>query len=184
MIPQLLRFAVCFALFAIAVQAQTGLQDFVASTFTPGMMATFSLGVLYDHTTVQTPSWGSGAVGLEKRAEWRMAGLLTRGSVEYGLARFRKVSTAYVRCRCKGFLPRSRHALVSEFTELRSDGSHAPPVSRFAGMAAGLALVSVAQHANAGTVGQRSLLLVESDIGFNMLTEFRPEMKRALLRRR
>lgn len=158
--------------------------DFFASTFTPGMMAKFSLGVLYDQATVQTRYWGSDAKGLEKRAEWRMAGLLTRASVEYAVARSRGVTTAYERCRCKGFLPRSRHVLVSELTEKRADGSYAPPISRMAGMAAGVAVVTVAQHSDAAGGGERALLLLNTDIGFNMLNEFWPEVKRTLLFRK
>ncbi len=53
------------------------------------MLAKFSLGVLYDQATAQVPEWGSGADGLQKRAEWRMAGLLSRASAEYAVAKFR-----------------------------------------------------------------------------------------------
>jgi hypothetical protein len=40
-------------------------RTFIATTFTPGAFAKFSLGLLYDQATVQTPAWGSGANGLK-----------------------------------------------------------------------------------------------------------------------
>jgi hypothetical protein len=51
------------------------------------------------------------------------------------------------------------------------------------GIASGVAIASAAQHTGAGGAGQRALTLVNTDIGFNMLTEFWPEIKRTLLLR-
>jgi hypothetical protein len=154
---------------------------FVATAFTPGAFAKFSLGLLYDQATVQTPAWGSGANGLEKRAEWRMAGLLSRSASEYAAGGFRGTETSYVRCRCKGFLPRSKHVLISEFTERRLDGSLAAPLARMSGIATGTLVTSLGRHESAGGAAGRAALLVNTDIGFNMLNEFWPEIKRTML---
>lgn len=148
------------------------------------MVAKFSLGVLYDQATDQVPQWGSGADGLGKRAQWRMAGLLTRASVEYGVSRWRDTIPGYVRCRCKGFLPRSRHAVVSEFLDRRIDGGFAAPVARFSGIATSVALTSLGEHDTASGATEHALLLVSTDLGFNMLQEFWPEIRRTLLLRR
>jgi hypothetical protein len=61
---------VCLLCGAAGLQAQDGAQagdapavaqpGFVAAAFSPGMLAKFSLGALYDHATVQVPKWGSG----------------------------------------------------------------------------------------------------------------------------
>jgi hypothetical protein len=157
---------------------------FFVSAFSPAMLAKFSLGVLYDQATVQVPQWGSGAGGLQKRAELRMAGLLSRASVEYGVARFRETDPGYTRCQCRGFGPRSRHALVSEFVEHKMDGSIAAPIARFSGVVTTAAVTSIAEHSGPGAAGQRALLLVSIDAGFNMLQEFWPEIHRTLLLRR
>jgi len=161
-------------------------KTFVEHAFSPGMLAKFSLGVLYDQTTVQEPEWGAGAAGLRQRAEWRMAGLLSRAATEYAIARMRETNSDYQRCRCKGFGPRSRHALVSEFVEIRADRSMAPPVARFTGIATSLAVTTpfLGQHSGVGTGTDRAAVLVGADLGFNMLQEFWPEIKRTLLLRR
>jgi hypothetical protein len=149
------------------------------------MFAKFSLGVLYDQATVQIPAWGSGAEGLRKRAEWRMAGLMSRAAAEYAVARLRETNPEYERCRCKGFGLRSRHVLVSEFVEVRRDGSLAAPVARFTGIAASVAVTTpfLGRDLSVGTGAERAVLLVGSDIGFNMLQEFWPEIRRTLLLR-
>lgn len=99
------------------------------------------------------------------------------------MARPRDTNPAYARCRIKGFVPRSRHVLISEFTEMCADGTRIVPFARIMGIAIGVAIASAAQHTGAGGAGQRALTLVNTDIGFNMLTEFWPEIKRTLLLR-
>lgn len=154
---------------------------FVATAFSPGAFAKFSLGLLYDQATVQVPAWGSGASGLEKRAEWRMAGLLSRATSEYAVGSLRGTDTTYARCRCKGFLPRSKHVLVSEFTERRLDGTLAAPFARLTGLATGTLVTELGRHSGPGGAAGSAVLLVNTDIGFNMLNEFWPEIKRTML---
>jgi hypothetical protein len=148
------------------------------------MAAKFSLGLLYDQATVQTPAWGSGRTGLQKRAEWRGLGLVSRGLTEYTVASLRGTDPIYARCACKGFGPRSRHAVVAEFLERRRDGSFRAPVSRFAGIGAGVGVTSLGQGADATGAPGRIALLAGTDLGFNMLQEFWPEIKRTLLLRK
>jgi hypothetical protein len=157
---------------------------FVENVFSTGTLAKFSLGLLYDQATVQAPRWGSGAAGFRKRAEWRMAGLFSRAAAEYGVARLRGTETGYERCRCKGFLPRSRHAIVSEFVERRAEGGLAAPIARASGIAAAVGVTSLAQRSGVGDAGKHATVLVGADAGFNVLQEFWPEIKRTLLLRR
>jgi hypothetical protein len=112
-----------------------------------------------------------------------MAGLLGRSLTEYSAASLRGTDEGYLRCRCKGFIPRSRHVLVTEFTERRARGGFAAPVARLSGIAAGTVVASLGQHIGPGSAAQRAVLLVNTDIGFNMLNEFWPEIKRTLLLR-
>jgi hypothetical protein len=149
--------------------------SFVESAFSTATLAKFSLGSLYGQATDQVPKWGSGAAGFEKRAAWRMAGLLSRTAAEYSVARLQGTDPRYDRCRCKGFLPRSRHALVSEFS--------VAPSARFTGIAATVGVTSLGQHSAIGDAGKRGIVLVGTDIGFNFLQEFWPEIKRTLSRR-
>jgi hypothetical protein len=155
-----------------------------ASVFSTGTLAKFSLGVLFDQATAAVPGWGSGAAGFRKRAEWRMAGLLSRAAAEYEVARLRGTDPGYERCRCKGFLPRSRHAIVSEFVERRVEGGLAAPIARFAGIATSAGVTSLAEHYGFEDAGKRAMAVAGVDIGFNLLAEFGPEIKRTLLFRR
>lgn len=155
--------------------------NFYQNAFSASMLAKFSLGLLYDQATVQVPEWRSGVDGLQKRAELRMGGLLTRAAVEYGVAHYRNTDPSYHRCHCKGFGPRSIHAFAAEFTEFRSDGSIAPPISRFAGLAASVAATSPFVGRHSANPMERGMTLLGADLGFNMLQEFWPEIRRTLL---
>jgi hypothetical protein len=155
-----------------------------ANVFSAGTLAKFSLGVLYDQGTTAVPRWGAGAAGLRKRVEWRVAGLLTRAAAEYEVARMRGTDPAYERCKCKGFLPRSRHAIVSEFVERRIEGGLAAPIARFSGIATAAGVISLAEHSGLEDTGKHTMAVVGTDVGFNMLVEFAPEIKRTLLFRR
>jgi hypothetical protein len=155
-----------------------------AYAFSPSALAKLSLGALYDHATDRVPQWGSGVSGLEKRAEWRVAGLVGRSSVEYEASRRLGVIPGYSRCRCKGFIPRSRHAVVSEFIEYRLGGAPAIPVARLSGIATSIGITSLGAHDTAAGAAGRALLMVQTDLGFNVLQEFWPEIRRTLAFRR
>jgi hypothetical protein len=71
--------------------------------------------------------------------------------------------------------------VVSEFVERRTDGSLAAPVARFTGVATSVAVTSFGQHSGPGDAARHTLLLVNTDIGFNLLQEFWPEIRRTLL---
>jgi hypothetical protein len=70
--------------------------------------------------------------------------------------------------------------------EKRADGSLAAPVARFTGIAASVAATTpfLGARAHAATAGDHVALLVGTDIGLNILTEFWPEIKRTLLFRK
>ena len=157
---------------------------FVETVFSSGTLAKFSLGLLYDQATTEVPRWGSGTAGFQKRAEWRMGGLLSRPAAEYGVTKWRGTDPGYQRCQCKGFLPRSRYAVVSEFVERRTEGGLAAPVARVTGIATGVLVTSLGQHSGVGDAWKRGIVLAGNDIGFNVLQEFWPEIKRTLLLRR
>lgn len=160
--------------------------NLLASLTAPGAYAKLSLGVLYDHATVGVPEWGSDRAGLGKRVEFRFLGLGSRMGIDYAATRLRGTSTAYVRCACKGFPKRSWHVLVMEATERRPDGTAALPVSRLAGLAGSAFATSLdlPKRYGAAEAASRAGMMVTTDIGFNMLTEFWPEIKRTLLFRK
>ena len=170
------RFGILLLSGLAGAAALRGQSTFAENMFSTATLAKFSLGSLYDQATDQVPKWGSGAAGFQKRAEWRMAGLLSRTAAEYSVAHLTGTDPAYERCRCKGFIPRSRHALVSEFS--------VAPSARFTGITATVGVTSLGQHSGIGDAGRRGFVLVGTDIGLNFLQEFWPEIKRTLLLRR
>lgn len=105
-------------------------------------------------------------------------------SAEYAAARILDTDPRYVRCRCKGFARRSRQAILSEFVEQRFDGSLAPPFARLTGLATSVTVTSIGERSTASGAAGRMALLVNTDIGFNMLQEFWPEIRRTLFRRK
>lgn len=156
--------------------------DFVATAFAPSALAEVSLGALVDQAADAVPEWGSGKSGLGKRAGLLVSSHLMGASAAYSVAEIRGTTTAYVRCQCKGFPRRARHALVSEFIEHRLDGGITAPVARFAGLATSVAASAplLPPRYGAGYAMERAEVRVGADIGINMLDEFWPEIRRTL----
>jgi hypothetical protein len=158
---------------------------FLSKEFTTGASVKISLGLLYDQATVAVPQWGSGRAGLAKRAEWSGAAWITRASTEYAVASYRGVDTGYRPCVCKGFLPRTAHALHAGFLEYRSDGTPTVAVARFSGLAGGQLATMRMLPAGYGLsdAAGRAVLAFGVDEGFNVVREFRREIVRTLLLR-
>jgi hypothetical protein len=156
------------------------------AVLTPGAAAKFFIGLLHDQGTDEIPEWRSGGEGLERRAQWRLATHVVRSVTEYEAARLRGTAEYYERCRCKGFPQRSRHAVISEFVERRADGSLEPPVARLAGIYASVAVTAplLPRGYGVGAALSRANMTVLTDIGYNVLQEFWPEIRRTLLLRR
>jgi hypothetical protein len=155
-----------------------------STVLNPGGLAKAGLGVAFDHANDRIDEWGSGPGGLGKRTALDFGTQFSRLSVEYWISGALHTDVRYQRCRCGGFALRARHAVVHEFIEHRADGSLAPPISRFAGIyAANLAAVPFLP----GRYGvryalERGTVTPVMDIGFTMIQEFAPEIKRTLLR--
>jgi hypothetical protein len=162
------------------------MQGFVQSELTPGASIKLALGLLYDQATVAVPEWGSDRGGLERRAEWLVAGWAARASVEYVVASRRGVDTGYRPCACKGFPRRAAHALREGFREYRAGGTPVPALARFSGLAAGSLATIPMLPAGYGLrdAAGRAVTAFGIDEGFNLLHEFRKEIVRTLLWRR
>jgi hypothetical protein len=163
-----------------------GIGDNVAglasAALTPGAAARFAIALLHDQVTVTIPQWGAGREGLARRAQLLLATHLGGSMVEYEVARLQDTSEAYERCRCEGFPRRSRHAVVSGFLERRANGSLAPPVARLAGIyvPTALTLPLLPRRYGVENVLYRVNMTLLADLGFNVLQEFWPEIKRTL----
>ncbi|HYA17734.1 MAG TPA: hypothetical protein VEF06_09725 [Bryobacteraceae bacterium] len=182
-------FAAVFALILPAASLAAGedtaiaqAPDFAATAFAPGALAEVSLGTLFDQATVAVPEWGSGREGLGRRAGLLVSSHLIDATVTYSLGQLRSTTTAYSRCRCKGFPRRARHAIVAQFIEHGMDGSVAAPVARFSGLATSVLASAPLLPARygAGYALERAETRIGVDIGLNLLDEFWPEIRRTL----
>jgi hypothetical protein len=157
--------------------------DFLSTLVAPGAMAKFTLAVAYDQATDQIPEWGPAAAGLRRRAQILFGGHVVDTSLEYSISGWRHTDFRYARCQCKRFPARARHAILGEFTERRADGGLALPISRFAGAYSSTlaAIPFLPSRYGALDALNRGNMIVATDLGFNFLQEFWPEIKRALL---
>lgn len=128
--------------------------------------------------------WGMEQRSIETRARLIFASGTAGPSVRYGVAQARHTTTMYTRCACRGLLRRASHALVSEFVEHRIDGSATAPLARFSGYFSFVLVTSPYQIG--GPTAARSLDrlagTIGGDIGSNLMQEFWPDIRRAIVR--
>jgi hypothetical protein len=70
------------------------------------------------------PDWGQGWDSYGERVGSNFGIHLITQTTRYGLARVLGEDTIYYRCECSGFLPRLKHALISDFTARRGEDGH------------------------------------------------------------
>lgn len=99
------------------------LHDYVLDTVGPYplMMASFTAAI--HQGTDNPPEWHQGAGALAERFGSNMGITAVANTTRLGLALALDQNTAYFHCRCKGWLPRLRHAGLSALiARRRSDG--------------------------------------------------------------
>jgi hypothetical protein len=82
------------------------------------------------------PEWGSGAGGYTKRWASEFAEAAIGNTTKYAVARALHHDPSFTRCRCSGFGPRLRHALVSPFVARTRNGRQVFSPATVAGLAA------------------------------------------------
>jgi hypothetical protein len=70
------------------------------------------------------PEWGGGAKAYAERAGSDFGIGLVTTTTRYGVAQLLHEDAVYYPCRCKGFLPRARHAVVSTLTARHGENGH------------------------------------------------------------
>jgi hypothetical protein len=88
----------------------------------PVLGSAFAAGI--NQFTNAPPEWGQGAAGYGKRFGSDFGIAVVGTTTRYGLAEALREDTLYYRCKCYGFLPRLRHALVSTVTGRRGADGH------------------------------------------------------------
>ena len=132
------------------------------------------------------PEWGDGFEGFAKRLGSRQAEFIVQNSVTSlgdGLLGW---EPRYDRCRCSGFWPRTRHAIIRNFvTYDRTEKSLRPQLFPYLGAFTGSVTATAWQPGNPNweVKGYQAVITqVPVGMGINWIGEFAPEITRVLHR--
>lgn len=171
---------------APAAESSGNLQYYLKHTYGPGAIvrSAFWSGVAQwrDYPT----EWGQGADGYGRRLGSAQGRRIIKNTVDFGFASLRGEVLDYSRCECKGFWPRTKHALKYTFVRRAEDGGTTLALGRFAGAyASGLAsnLWYPDSRNGLGDGLERGSLSIGWDAGNNVFREFWPDVKKRFSRR-
>lgn len=140
-----------------------------------------------DQADNDPPQWGQGADAYSRRVANRFARLTIQESIEAAGAAALQHDTRYVRCPCRGFLPRLGYSMGFGFVTLDKNGRYVPAAARI-GAAFGAEFIGNSWMPE----GSRSTTEAMRGVGFqiafgsvfNVIREFSPELKRTFTRTR
>lgn len=125
--------------------------------------------------------WGGGAEGYGKRSGSAFAEHFIRGTLEYGVSAALHEDNRYFVSGQTGFFRRTKYAVVSTLLARHDNGDQSFSFSRI-GSAAGAAFISRAwQPRSITSAGDGAVsfgISMGSDIGFNVVREFWPGLRR------
>jgi hypothetical protein len=158
---------------------------YLRRTFTAkGIYIKTTLFALHDQARNANPEWGSGFNGFAKRLGTRQAEFILQNSVIYLGSGVLGWEPRYDRCRCSGFWPRTRHAVLRNFvTYDRSEKNLRPQLLPYLGAFAGSAAATTWEPGNPQWQirgYQAAITQVPFGMGVNWVGEFAPEIGRVL----
>ena len=164
------------------------LKLYIRQTYTTwGVYLKSTLFALSDQAHDRYPEWGDGFEGFAKRLGTRQAEFILQNSVISlgdGLVGW---EPRYDRCRCGGFWPRTRHAVVRNFvTYDRTETKIRPQIPLYAA-AFGAGVVAgtwTPNHDLLTTGGEGALTQVGFGILANVVGEFWPQIERVWKRKK
>jgi hypothetical protein len=125
--------------------------------------------------------WGGGADGYFDRIGDAYAHHFIRRTLQYGASAALHEDNRYFASGQEGFFRRTKYAIRSTFLARHDNGQQYLSISRFGG-AAGAAFISrIWQPRSTNTAGDGAVsfgVAIGSDVGFNVLREFWPDLKR------
>lgn len=154
---------------------------YVRQTYTtPGIYVKTVFFTVHDQVNDTYPEWGNGFTGFMKRLGTRQAEFVIQNSVialGNGLVGWEPRDD---RCRCNGFWPRTRHAIVRNFaTYDRTETSLRPQLMPYIGAFAGSITATTWEpgHIEWQDKGYQAVITqVPVGIGINWIGEFAPEI--------
>jgi len=133
------------------------------------------------HIAYDPPEWRLGVAGYAERSAWWLGVFTIQETVHQGSAAMLGYDPRYLRCRCRGFLPRASHAFKWSLLTKNSSGKTRLDLPVLAGAYGGGMLAMYAypdryQPLKDGVrIGNQQMVFV---VGFNLIDEFGPELKR------
>lgn len=162
-------------------------QYFYRGALSPDAFATHAAAALYSHAVKSVPDWGQGAEGYGRRLGWTVVNNVAQSAIESGAAAVLHEDNGYYRCACSGIWRRTGHALTSQVTACRADGTRTFSFSRPIG-ALGGALVAASVLPERYTIAGDAIRGGGWNyaVGFplNLLREFWPEIRRGVFRKK
>lgn len=160
-------------------------QLFLRQSFlTPGVYLKTAFFSLTDQAQNHPQEWGDGFGGYAKRTASRYAQFVTQNALSGAGNALLGYEPRYDRCRCTGFWPRTRHAVIRNFvTYNRTEKELRPQLAMYAGAFGGGVIAGSWQPDNPALVTKGYQAVVTQAIfgvGANWLGEFAPDVKRAL----
>lgn len=149
--------------------------NYVDAMFGPPAFVRAAIGAGLDQQKPAPPEWDEGAKGYGERYGFRFGMDMIGESARYGGGALLHEDVTYHRCECRGFLPRSEHALFGVVTARKPSGRTVislPSIgSPYAGSFAAVAAWYPARYeaADAFRIGSMSFAF---RAGMNMIREF------------
>ena len=163
------------------LSGQNRVKLYIRQTYTtPGIYIKTTAFALHDQIHETNPEWGDGFAGFAKRLGSRQAQFIIQNSViSLGDGIF-GWEPRYDRCRCEGFWPRTRHAIVRNFvTYDRTEKSLRPQIMPFLGAFAGSAIATNWEPGRPSWQikgSQAMLTQIPVGVAINFIGEFAPEI--------
>ena len=133
------------------------------------------------HLNNEPPQWGQGMEGYSKRFANRFARSAIRDSVQAAGSAALGYDVRYVKCDCKGFLPRFGHAIAWNFVTLNRNGKTVLNVPRIGGSFASEFIGNTwmpAGYNSAGDAFRSGAVQLGFSSIFNAFREFAPRKKK------
>jgi hypothetical protein len=160
-------------------------QLFLRQSFlTPGVYVKTAFFALSDQAQDHPQEWGDGFGGYAKRTASRYGQFVAQNALSGAGNALLGYEPRYDRCRCTGFWPRTRHAVVRNFvTYNRTEKERRPQLAMYAGAFGAGVIAGTWQPDNPSLVTKGYQGMVTQAIfGLcaNWIGEFAPDIKRVL----
>jgi len=158
---------------------------YLKATYGPDAVMGAAFDAAYDQMVDDQPRWGRGGSGYGRRIASEYAPLVVSNTIAFGIAAADHEDPHYFRSHEHGLWPRTRYAIVHTFISQIDGGGRTFAFARIGGTY-GTAIIANAwlpeRQAHLSSALDRGSMCLVSDVAFNVLREFTPDIKKLLRR--